>query len=157
MPNVVSASITWDYVSVRPVALPDTSPKNKAQRGRANAGEGEGGKETYSGVKVTPVTSSASTILTSGTTDSGRTFGLSGGGVGGVDDLDLVISLAMFIVARWDRMRRRGVIEGEEARGAEEGYSLPVWMMAQGREASGYYKPWIDSGGALGFSLGGTS
>jgi hypothetical protein len=27
-----------------------------------------------------------------------------------VDDLDLVISLAMFIVARWDKMRRRGVI-----------------------------------------------
>jgi hypothetical protein len=53
-------------------------------------------------------------------------LGLSGGGVGGVDDLDLVISLAMFIVARWDKMRRRGVIKGKEARGAEEGYSLPL-------------------------------
>jgi hypothetical protein len=86
----------------------------------------ERNRETHSGVKVTPVTSSASTILTSGTTDSGRTFGLSGGGVGGVDDLDLVISLAMFIIARWDKMRRRRVIKGEEARGAEEGYSLPL-------------------------------
>ena len=65
--------------------------------------------ETYSGVKVTPVTSSASTILTSGTTDSGRTFGLSGGGVGGVDDLDLVISLAMLTVAATD-----GVVEEDE-------------------------------------------
>jgi hypothetical protein len=44
-----------------------------------------------------------------------------------VDDLDLVISLAMFIVARWDKMRRRGVIKGERReRGAEEGYSLPL-------------------------------
>jgi hypothetical protein len=76
-------------------------------------------------VKVTPVTSSASTILTSGTTDSGRTFGLSGGGVGGVDDLDLVISLAMVIVARWDKVRRRGVIKGaEEKEGQKKGYSL---------------------------------
>jgi hypothetical protein len=76
-------------------------------------------------VKVTPVTSSASTILTSGTTDSGRTFGLSGGGVGGVDDLDLVISLAMVIVARWDKVRRRGVIKGEEEKeGQKKGYSL---------------------------------
>jgi hypothetical protein len=49
-------------------------------------------------------------------------LGLSGGGVGGVDDLDLVISLAMFIVARWDKMRRRGVIKGEEEKeGTEEG------------------------------------
>ena len=31
-----------------------------------------------------------------------------------MDDLDLVISLAMFIVARWDRIRRREVIKGEE-------------------------------------------
>jgi hypothetical protein len=51
-------------------------------------------------------------------------LGFRGGGVGGVDDLDLVISLAMFTVARWDRMRRRGVIKGEEARDEEEGYSL---------------------------------
>jgi hypothetical protein len=44
-----------------------------------------------------------------------------------VDDLDLVISLAMFIVARWDRMRRRGVIKGEEEKeGQKKGYSLPV-------------------------------
>jgi hypothetical protein len=43
---------------------------------------------TYSGVKVTPVTSSASTIDTSGTIDSGKIDGLKGGGVGGVDDLD---------------------------------------------------------------------
>ena len=56
--------------------------------------------KTYSGVKVTPVTSSASTMLTSGTTDSGRTFGFRGGGVGGVEDLDLVISLAMFTEVR---------------------------------------------------------
>ena len=64
-------------------------------------------------MKVTPVTSSASTILTSGTTDSGRTFGLSGGGVGGVDDLDLVISLAMLTVVDmgWD--------EEEDVRGRE--------------------------------------
>ena len=51
-------------------------------------------------MKVTPVTSSASTILTSGTTDSGRTFGFRGGGVGGVEDLDLVISLAMLTEVR---------------------------------------------------------
>jgi hypothetical protein len=38
---------------------------------------------------VTPVTSSASTIDTSGTIDSGKIDGLRGGGVGGVDDLDL--------------------------------------------------------------------
>ena len=43
-----------------------------------------------------------------------------------MDDRDLVVSLAMFDVARWDRMRRRRVVKGEEARGAEEGYSLPV-------------------------------
>ena len=43
-----------------------------------------------------------------------------------MDDRDLVISLAMFDVVRWDRMRRRRVVKGEEARGAEEGYSLPV-------------------------------
>jgi hypothetical protein len=44
-----------------------------------------------------------------------------------VDDLDLVISLAMFIVARWDRMRRRGVIKGEEEKeGQKKGYSLPL-------------------------------
>ena len=44
--------------------------------------------KTYSGVNVTPVTSSASTIDTSGTTASGSTLGFKGGGVGGVDDLD---------------------------------------------------------------------
>jgi len=68
----------------------------KESRGRRR----ERKSETYSGVNVTPVTSSASTILTSGTTDSGRTFGFRGGGVGGVEDLDLVISLAMFTVVR---------------------------------------------------------
>jgi hypothetical protein len=52
-------------------------------------------------------------------------LGLSGGGVGGVDDLDLVISLAMVIVARWDKMRRRGVIKGEEEKeGQKKGYTF---------------------------------
>ena len=78
-------------------------------------------------MKVTPVTSSASTILTSGTTDSGRTLGLSGGGVGGVDDLDLVISLAILTVVDRDGVEEEDVrerVEGRRERGAEEGYSI---------------------------------
>jgi len=43
-----------------------------------------------------------------------------------VDDLDLVISLAMFDVVRWDRMRRRGVIKGEE--GKRDRRSVIPWL-----------------------------
>jgi hypothetical protein len=79
------------------------TPSLRGTKGKKGVKQGRGKerkRETYSGVKVTPVTSSASTILTSGTTDCGRTFGLRGGGVGGVEDLDLVISLAMIDVVR---------------------------------------------------------
>lgn len=46
---------------------------------------------THSGVNVTPVTSSASTIETSGTTEAGKMDGESGGGVGGVGDRSAIV------------------------------------------------------------------
>jgi hypothetical protein len=88
----VSARFTITFWLQPPVTIQNDCPYDKPHRIFISLAPTLPNK-TYSGVKVTPVTSSASTIDTSGASDSGNIDGERGGGVGGVDDLDLPLSI----------------------------------------------------------------